>query len=158
MKERVLGFALAFATLLAGAAQAEPAGTRAPDTGLAANSEQVDRIQKAIEPLVKQARATYPEAKKRFVAGLPSGYLFEVVAMLTDTSGRREQVFIAVQRIASGFIEGQINNDIRLVSGYKNHDPYRLPETEIVDWCITAPDGSEEGNVVGKWLETHPGQ
>jgi hypothetical protein len=155
MNERVLGYALAFATLLAGSGQAAPAGPRAPDTGVAANAEKVDRIQKAIEPLVKEARETYPAAKKRFLAGLPPGYLFEVVAVLTDTSGKREQVFIAVQRIADGFIEGSINNDVRLVSGFKNRDPYRLLETELVDWCITAPDGSEEGNIVGKWLETH---
>lgn len=158
MKELVLGCALVVTTLLWVPGEAAPADTRAPDAPVTIdNSEQNDRLHKALESLVKQARETYPEAKKRFLAGLPDGYVFEVVATLRDGSGKTEQVFIVVRRIADGFIEGYINNDIRTVSGYRVKDPYRLLETEIVDWCITAPDGSEEGNVVGKWLDTHPG-
>lgn len=157
MRSRTLECALAVATLVLASGQTATPGSRAPDAALDANSEQNDRLQKAIEPLVKQARESYPQARQRFLAGLPAGYHFEVVATLTDGSRKTEQVFIAVQRIADGFIEGYINNEIRLVSGYRARDPYRLLETEIVDWCITAPDGSEEGNVVGKWLETHHG-
>ena len=41
-------------------------------------------------------------------------------------------------------------------------DPYTFPEGELVDWLITHPDGSEEGNVVGKfldeWQKTRPGK
>ena len=148
-----VAFALAAPVLAFG--QSAPAGSRTPDVALSVNAERRDRLQKALEPLVQQARESYPQAKKRFLVGLPSGYLFEVVATLTDKSGTGEQVFVAVQRIADGFIEGYINNDLQLVSGYRSRDPYRLLETEIVDWCITAPDGEEEGNVVGKWLEAH---
>lgn len=39
------------------------------------------------------------------------------------------------------------------VTGYKRGDPHDLPEAEIVDWLISRPDGSEEGNVVGKFLD-----
>jgi hypothetical protein len=30
---------------------------------------------------------------------------------------------------------------------------YSFQESELVDWLISRPDGSEEGNVVGKFLD-----
>ncbi|MBK7538639.1 MAG: hypothetical protein IPI49_25370 [Myxococcales bacterium] len=39
-------------------------------------------------------------------------------------------------------------------------DPVQFSEQEVEDWTISRPDGSEEGNVVGKfldtWHQTHP--
>jgi hypothetical protein len=32
-------------------------------------------------------------------------------------------------------------------------DPYKLSERDLTDWLISKPDGSEEGNVVGKFLD-----
>jgi hypothetical protein len=66
-----------------------------------------------------------------------------------------EQLFVAVDRIADNVIDGRIASDITLISGYKSNDPIRVPEPEIVDWLITKPDGSEEGNIVGKFLDTY---
>ena len=39
------------------------------------------------------------------------------------------------------------------MAGYKAGDSYTLSERDIVDWVIVRPDGSEEGNVVGKFVE-----
>ena len=43
---------------------------------------------------------------------------------------------------------------------HPNIVPVMFPESELVDWVITHPDGIEEGNVVGKfldeWQKTHP--
>src|SRR5579883_1388159 len=50
----------------------------------------------AIAPYVAKGRTTYPEAKKRYLAGLPEGHHFFVVASLRDGTGTAEQVFIAV--------------------------------------------------------------
>lgn len=30
-----------------------------------------------------------------------------------------------------------------------------FPETDMLDWPITRPDGTEEGNFVGKFLDTY---
>ena len=49
---------------------------------------------------------------------------------------------------------GRIDSDVRAVSGYKAGDSYTLPEKDLIDWVIVRPDGSEEGNVVGKFLDT----
>jgi hypothetical protein len=32
---------------------------------------------------------------------------------------------------------------------------YAFAETEVMDWLISHPDGSEEGNFVGKFLDTY---
>lgn len=107
----------------------------------------------AIAPYVEQGRKTYPEAKKRFLAGLPEGHHFFAVTNLRDGTGTYEQVFIAVAKIRDGQITGRIASEILGVKGYKNGEPYTFPEDELVDWMIARPDGSEEGNVVGKFLD-----
>ena len=107
----------------------------------------------AVAPYVEKARKTYPEAKKRYVAGLPAGQNFFTVTDLRDSSGTSEQVFVAVASIKGDRITGRIATDVIGIKGFKNGDPYSFPESELVDWLITYPDGSEEGNVVGKFLD-----
>jgi len=114
---------------------------------------EVEEYQTAIAPYVEKGKKTYPEAKKRYLAGLPAGHNFFVVTNLRDRAGTREQVFIAVADIKGDRITGRIASDIIGVKGYKNSDPYSFLEGELVDWLITHPDGSEEGNVVGKFLD-----
>jgi len=41
----------------------------------------------------------------------------------------------------------------RPVNGYRRGDAHEYPEEELIDWLISRPDGSEEGNVVGKFLD-----
>jgi len=121
---------------------------------------ETEEYEVAIAPYVDKGRKTYPEAKKRYLAGLPAGQNFFVVTKLRDDSGRFEQVFVAVASIKDDRITGRIASVIVGVKGFKNGDPYTFPESELVDWLITHPDGSEEGNVVGKfldeWQNTHP--
>ena len=52
-------------------------------------------------------------------------------------------------------VSGIIYNQINLVKGYKNEQRYKFSESEVYDWLITKPDGSEEGNYVGKFLDTY---
>ena len=113
---------------------------------------------KAIGPIMLQARATYPEARDRFLHGLPPRQSFFVVTELRDSSGRRERVFVAVDSIlpdsdGASRIAGRIWNEIRLVSGYALFQPYTLPEGDVMDWLITRPDGTEEGNLIGNFFD-----
>jgi hypothetical protein len=114
---------------------------------------QQDEMERKVAPYVMQARRTYPDAKRRFLDGLAAGHHFFVSAQLRSAD-RSEVVFIAVSTIEHGEISGTIASEISTVAGYQQNDPYRLPETEIVDWTISHPDGTEEGNFVGKYLET----
>jgi hypothetical protein len=42
-----------------------------------------------------------------------------------------------------------------VVRGYRLRDQHAVAEAELLDWLITKPDGSEEGNVVGKFVDTY---
>jgi hypothetical protein len=70
-------------------------------------------------------------------------------------SGVLEQVFIAVERINDGKITGTISSNLALVKDYKRGQRYTLAETDLLDWLISKPDGTEEGNFVGKFLDTY---
>ncbi len=117
----------------------------------------MERFDRAIAPYVSNARATYPQAKKRFLAGLPAGQSFFITTRLSDPSGGIEQVFIAVKSIQDGAVTGRIWSDVVSVKGYKRGDTYTFKEADMLDWLITKPDGSEEGNAVGKFLDTYKG-
>lgn len=112
----------------------------------------------AIEPYSQKAKETYPEARSRYLDGLPIGEVFFVTTRLVDPEGRMEQVFIRVTAIREGVIEGVIASDARFVEGYEYGEIYSFPETELVDWLIAKPDGSEEGNFVGKFLDEYQGE
>ncbi|QEH37487.1 hypothetical protein OJF2_60780 [Aquisphaera giovannonii] len=150
---------------LAGGCSGEPAATAPPplpklspnappDQPVQAKSQaQAEAHQAAIAPYVEQGRKTYPDAKGRYLAGLPADQHFFAVTNLHDTTGMSEQVFVAVTGIHGGRITGRIASEILGVKGFRSGDVYSFPESELVDWLITHPDGSEEGNVVGKFLD-----
>ena len=125
------------------------------DKPVDATEAQVLQIEAAIKPYIEKARATYPQAKARFQNGLPPKHSFFVTARLYDSSKRFEQVFIAVSEIKEGTISGVLATEIRLVSGYQLGDAYSFPENELIDWTISKPDGTEEGNFVGNFLDTY---
>jgi hypothetical protein len=109
----------------------------------------------AMQPYIERARATWPQAKRRYLAGLPAGRSFFVTALLIDDDDRREQVFIAVDGIRDGNISGKIWNRVEVVHGFRLGDRYTFRESELRDWLITGPNGGEEGNVVGKFLDRY---
>jgi TonB family protein len=115
--------------------------------------EALERLEQAMQPYVEMARATYPDARKRFIAGLPRGYDFYLTTRLRDPQGRWEQIFVRTDSIARGRVYGQISSDVRLIAGYRAFQSYQFPETDLIDWTITDPRGREEGNALGKFLD-----
>jgi len=112
-------------------------------------------LQRAIAPLVSQAKSTYPAARRRFLAGLPPKESFFVTTVITDSSGRHEQIFVVVDSIAGDRILGRIWSQIELVNGYRFGQRYTFGEADLIDWMFSKPDGSEDGNVVGKFMDTY---
>lgn len=106
-------------------------------------------------PYIARAKESYPQARARFLAGLPSGQTFFIIARIADSTGKWEQVFIRVKGIQDGRVTGTIASQTTVVMSLKNGDPYELAESDLLDWMIRMPDGSEEGNVVGKFLDTY---
>jgi uncharacterized protein YegJ (DUF2314 family) len=106
-----------------------------------------------IAPAVKQARATLPQAKRRFLKGLPSGQMFFVTTRITDPNGLLEQVFVRVWQWQGVQIRGEIANELGTVKTYQQGQLINFPESTVLDWTIGHPDGTEEGNYVGKLIE-----
>jgi hypothetical protein len=159
-KHVVLLLALVFGCATSGLSQ-EPdkLSTIAPnapaDKPQPVKSAEQKALDEAIKPYVEKARKTYPAAKERFLAGLPPKHFFFITTRLHDSAGRWEQVFIEVKEIKDGIIKGLIASDIATVSGYKAGDKYSFPESELMDWTVSKPDGTEEGNFVGNFLDTY---
>jgi hypothetical protein len=131
-------------------------GAPAPeDKPHAIDAERLAVYDAAIAPYVAEARRTYPSAKSRFLAGLPTRHVFFATTRLRDNAGRYEQAFVRIRRISNGVLTGVIASDISLVEGYRSSQEYSFPESELIDWLIANPDGSEEGNYVGKFLDTY---
>lgn len=118
----------------------------------ASTTAEREQLERAIAPYIERARKSYPGAKKRYLAGLPAGERFSVVTKL-HSPGRVEAVFVTVTGIKGDQVTGNIDSEVHGVDGYKAGDSYTLSEKDIVDWVVVRPDGSEEGNVVGKFLD-----
>ena len=131
----------------------------APDRPIPMDSCLLAATDSVTAPLVSQARASYPAAKTRYLAGLPPRHSFFVVTYLRDSLDQKERVFIAVDSLEStsgpeARIYGRIWNDINLVHGFVPFQAYSFAQADLLDWMFSRPDGTEEGNLIGKFLET----
>lgn len=106
-----------------------------------------------IKELQAQDMKQWPDVKARYAKGLPADEHLFVTTELTSP-GKSESVFVAVKSINGNTITGVIASEIMNVEGYKANDPYTLQESAVTDWLISKPDGSEEGNLVGNYLDT----
>ena len=125
------------------------------DRPFTVNADRQKAYEQAIAPYVEKAKQTWPDAKRRYLAGLPPGHVFFVTARLLGAEGRSETAFIRVQSIKEGVISGVISTELQLIPTHKTGDSYSFREDDLVDWMVARPDGSEEGNVVGKFLDTY---
>jgi hypothetical protein len=136
-----------------GVANHSQAQKNAPvDTPRKLTSEQMVDYNKSIAPYIAKARATYPAAKARFLAGLPPGYSFSVRVRLFDPNGQREDSFITVKKISGREITGVLGT-VDMLHSYKTGQMITVKESDIDNWVIVRPDGGEEGNYVGKFLD-----
>ena len=159
MRKFVLATLIVIQSVRLGADEVQLSPNAPKDKQVAVHStSDLERLHKAMAPYVAQARSSYPNAKERFLNGLPKGQHFFVTTRLRDRGGKEEQVFVAVNSIQSGLIEGTIFSPIQIVSGFRYKQRYSFSEADLIDWLITYPDGSEEGNVVGRFLDTYDGR
>lgn len=93
---------------------------------------------------VDQARVAFPEAKRRFLEGLPEGYEFRVMAGPSSGGG-----LIIVEKIENGWITGHWYEGMARPSDAK--DVYTFSESDVTDWAIKRSNGVIEGNPFG-WL------
>lgn len=143
---------------IASVAYAQLAPNAPKDQPFRTTSSETESLEKRIAPLIEEARRTYPDARDRFLQGLPPRHTFFITTRLVDTAGRFEQVFIHVDSIDGSTITGTIANQIQVVSGYAEGNRYVFEDTKVMDWLISKPDGSEEGNLIGKFMDEYQNQ
>jgi hypothetical protein len=128
---------------------------RPPDKPVAATAEQVKKFEDAIAPYVKKARESLPQAKEKYLAGLPKDYIFYVTIKLYDAEKKYEQVFVRVTSWKDENIKGILDSDLSVIHNHTKGEKLSCAESEVLDWTISKPDGTEEGNFVGKFLDTY---
>jgi len=114
----------------------------------------LEQYEKLIAPYVHKAQKTLPKAKKKYSKGLKDGQAFFLTTRIYDKEGNFEQIFVRVKEWDKTTVSGTIANQLNVVKGFTNGQLIEFPETAILDWLITNPDGTEEGNFVGKYLDT----
>lgn len=128
-----------------------PIGSPPPDRPVKDSKEHMEAI---LAPYVEQARKTLPAVKERYLKGLPLGQSLSVTTRLLDSDSKQmEQVFVTVVSWNKDYIEGTLNSEVKL-NNYKFGEPLLVLEKDVLDWTILRPDGSEEGNILGKFLDT----
>ncbi|UOQ98771.1 hypothetical protein MUN81_04585 [Hymenobacter sp. 5317J-9] len=109
------------------------------------------RDETALADPMREALRTLPQAKKKFLAGLPTGdqFLLSVRVIATDTSFRQ----------ASARVLGWHGNTVQALllpdaASPAEPVPISFPETAVVDWTLLRASGREEGNYVGRYIDT----
>ena len=146
-----LSLLASFSSLVSVAAQ----NNAAQDKPVSVNAEQRKKFEDAIAPFVKKARETLPEAKKKYQTGLPKDHIFYVTINLYDPAKNCEQVFVRVTSWNAETIHGIIDSKPSIIRNHSKGEKLTCQESEVLDWTISKPDGTEEGNFVGKFLDTY---
>lgn len=112
------------------------------------------RHETALADPVREALRTLPQAKKRFLAGLPQGdqFLLTVRVVATDTSFRQASARVLGWR--GGTVQALLLPEAADAAGAAEPLPVSFPETAVMDWTLLRASGREEGNYVGKYLDT----
>jgi uncharacterized protein YegJ (DUF2314 family) len=125
-----------------------------PDRPVRVTGDDVAAYNQSISPYERRGRATYPSAKQRFLRGLPPNHKFSVrVRFYGKDRARYEDAFVKVESIKSGKIYGTIVVKMNIVTERQEGEHVVIPESDVRDWLILRPDGTEEGNYVGKFLD-----
>lgn len=111
-------------------------------------------IEKLRQPYIEEAKKTYLSAKDRFQIGLPAGYSFFVTVDFQDND-IHENAFMAVRKISDGKITAVLSTKLIKVKSHRYGEELTFPESKVLDWTITSPDGKEEGNFIGKFLDKY---
>lgn len=103
---------------------------------------------------IDQAKKTYPDARSRFLKGLPSGYTFFVTVEFQEAN-HHENAYVSVRRIEGAEVRGILATKLIHVKSPVYGQELKFPESDIIDWTITSADGKEEGNYVGRFLDEY---
>jgi len=117
-------------------------------------------LQKFLAPYIEKAKATFPMAKKKYIAGdyIREKRVFGVQIDLTDKDGTKEMTFINVTWCSGKNFRGVINNQMYYVKEYHLGDTVSFTQDRILNWVVVDAEGNEEGNYVGKAIDAYISQ
>lgn len=121
-------------------------------------TEETQALEEKLRPAIEEATRTYPEARRRFLAGFRSGEQFFVTVRLADDIGSFEQVFVLVDTIKDEVITGRVWSEVLTLTAISQGQEISIAEGHIVDWTIVHANGTEEGNFVGKLIDKLQGK
>ncbi len=112
------------------------------------------RNETALADPVREALRTLPQAKKKFLAGLPHGdqFLLSVRVVASDTSFR--QASARVLGWHGTIVQALLLPETANSATPTEPMPVSFPETAVVDWTLLHTNGREEGNYVGRYTNT----
>ena len=112
------------------------------------------RYETTLADPMREALRTLPQAKKRFLAGLPEGdqFLLSVRVVATDTSFR--QVSARVLGWHGTTVQALLLPENAGATGPAEPIPVSFSETAVLDWTLLRTSGREEGNYVGRYTDT----
>lgn len=153
MRGRALLIVIAGA-MMSGAVGADGDSRSADKPQHVGSQAELDKLEAAIAPFIATAKSTYPAVRDRFAKGLPAGSVLFITTRLHDGT-TIESVFTRVLAQTGTTVTARIANDLRTVKNYRKGQQITFDESELVDWTIVDRAGDEEGNVVGKFLDTY---
>ena len=112
------------------------------------------RDETALAEPVREALRTLPQAKKKFLAGLPDGdqFLLSVRVIATDTSFW--QVSARVLGWHGTTVQALLLPNAANPTGSGEPVPVSFPEAAVIDWTVRRASGRQEGNYVGRYADT----
>jgi hypothetical protein len=112
-----------------------------------------DAIERAMAPLVEEARAELPRLQKRYRKGLPVGSVLYFTVRIPNQAGF-EQVFIEVSSWRGHHVKGTLASELmHAIGDLKAGAAMQFEDDMVVDWTIVGKDGQEEGNRLGHFVE-----
>lgn len=133
----------------AGSAGASASG----DDPFEVGGKAADSFESAIAERIQLAQKTFQNAKREFMQGMRNGRELFLTIRLMDNSGKVEQVFVKVDAWKGDEVQCRLASQVRRLSGYALGQKLVCSEGDLLDWTIINPDGSSEGNYIGKYVE-----
>jgi hypothetical protein len=142
----ILSFLLAFSLTSTVLAQQ-------PASSLASLVTQLEQLNGLLPEMPrKEAKRTLPQLRQRYQRGLPTGTTCYLTATVLNESATPELLVVEVATWQAGQVTGRImrlSPEGRAIAG----TAVNFEEAAILDWLILRPNGMEEGNFIGKYLD-----
>lgn len=91
----------------------------------------------AMEAAIAEARAHFPDFRKRVEAGAEGEFFYIKMAFPVKGKNASELMWVEVTRLQGDKIEGTLSNDPVEDTGYKYGDPVAATVDQVEDWCVS---------------------